>query len=458
MDRSLHELSIAEAGHAMRMGELTSLTLTRHVLDRIEKLDGDIRAFSQLCAEAALEEAAVADAALADGHDFGPLHGIPYGSKDVIDAEGMPTLAGSRLMQSHVAAQDAAITTRLRKAGAVLLGKVQTYEFATIGPQFDLPLPPTVNPRAPAHITGGSSSGSAAAVAAGFMRFSIGSDGGGSARSPACYCGVVGLKPSYGLLPVDGMFPLSPTLDHVGILAATVEDTALCLSALAPDSQATMTLGEGARHLRIGYARSWSCNEADADVQALLDNAAEVLRALGAVVDEIVLPEYPAFERCGTTIILAEGYAVHARRDLETSAELYGRGTYANLLSGRSIRPGEFTGAQRAKDELSALMEDVMSGYDAILLANTLAPAPTVASFRDGTPRWTAMRTFPFNVTGQPALAVPMGLSADGLPLGLQFAGRIGNEGMLCRIGHAFETALNLRFPPIEDAHAPSFG
>ncbi len=437
----------------MRMGLLTSRTLTQHALDRIEKLDRHYHTFAQLCAEAALAEADAADAALANGEDLGPLHGIPYGTKDVVDVAGMRTLAGSRARVDHFAVQDAEITARLRKTGAVLLGKVQTYEFATIGPQFDLPLPPAVNPRAPEHITGGSSSGSAAAVAAGFMRFSIGSDGGGSARSPACYCGIVGMKPTFGLLPSDGMFPLSPTLDHAGILAANVEDTALCLSALAPEAWAVAALGEGVKGSRIGYARGWSCNEADAYVQSALDNAAVILHRLGAEVKEVNLPDYPEFERCGTTIMLAEGYAVHAE-DLETSGALYGRGTYDNLLSGRTITPDQLAEALRTKAELAALMDEHMAGFDAILLANTLAPAPTVSSFRDGTPRWTAMRTFPFNVTGQPALAVPMGISNNGLPLGLQFAGRKGSEAMLCRIGHAFETTLNLRFSPIGDASA----
>lgn len=455
--KPLHELSIAETGWRLRHAGLTSVALTRHALDRIARLDNVLHTFAVVTAERALAEAAEADDDFAAGKDHGPLQGIPYALKDLIDVRGLPTRAASRLRDSHVAAKDAAVTVAMRKAGAVLLGKVATYEFGTVGPAFDLPQPPAVNPRAPDHVTGGSSSGSAAAVAADFIRISIGSDSGGSVRSPPCYCGVVGLKPTFALLPLQGIQPLSPSLDHAGIVAASVEDAAICLDVLSPLSRVTENLGAGVQGLRIAYGRNWSAGEADLEMQAALDNAARVLRERGALVEEVRLPDYLLYEKCGTSIILAEGYAVH-KRELDASGSSFGRATFANLQSGKSISANELADALRAKTELTEMLELVMENYDALLVANTLAPAPPVTDFRDGKPRWTAMRTFPFNVTGLPALAIPSGISSRGLPLGLQLAARKGGEAMLCRIGHAFETALNLRFPPMPDATASRLG
>lgn len=450
-EKPLHELSITEAGCLLRGGALRSSDLTRHALSRIARLDGTYRAFAHLDPESALKEAGAADAALAEGIDLGPLHGIPYALKDMIDAASMPTRAGSRLRQGHVATRDAAVTAAMRKAGAVLLGKVATYEFATVGPAFDLPQPPAVNPRAPDHITGGSSSGSAAAVAAGYVRLSIGTDSGGSVRNPACYCGVVGLKPSFGLVPMDGILPLTPSLDHAGILAASVEDAAICLDVLSSGTSAIQSLGERLEGICIAYGRNWSAEEAVPEVQAALDRAADRLRELGASVEEVTLPDYAAFEKCGTVILQAEAFALHSQ-DIKASGDSYGRSAFASLMSGQKINPSEVEETLRLKDQLSDMMDGVMARFDALLVANTLAPAPAVADFRDGKPRWTAMRTFPFNVTGQPALAVPMGVSAQGLPLGLQFAGPMGSEAKLCQIGLAFETDLNLRFSAIIDA------
>jgi aspartyl-tRNA(Asn)/glutamyl-tRNA(Gln) amidotransferase subunit A len=455
--KPLHELSVAEAGWQLRHGGLTSTELTQAALDRIARLDNAIHAFALVTGEQAMAEAGVADAELKTGYDRGPLHGVPYALKDLIDVSGLPTKAGSRLREAHLADKDAAVTTAMRKAGAVLLGKVATYEFGTVGPAFDLAQPPAINPRAPDHITGGSSSGSAAAVAAGFVRLSIGTDSGGSVRSPPCYCGVVGLKPSFGLLPLDGILPLSPSLDHVGIVAASVEDAVLCLDVLSIFENRTVTLGAGVKGLRVAYGRNWSAGDADSEMQAALDHAAQLLGERGALVEEVTLPDYLPFEKCGTSIILAEGYAIH-KRDLDASGSSYGRGTFANLSSGKAISTNELAEAFRAKADLTEMMDDIVAKYDALLVATTLAPAPPVSDFRDGKPRWTAMRTFPFNVTGHPALAVPSGISTDGLPLGMQIAARKGNEVMLCRIGYAFETDLNLRFPAITDAPSKTLG
>jgi aspartyl-tRNA(Asn)/glutamyl-tRNA(Gln) amidotransferase subunit A len=439
----LHELPVIEAGRRLRQGTLTSVALTQHALQRIARMDNRYHAFTRVLAGRALTEAEVADAALQAGNDRGPLHGIPYAVKDVIDVQGVATTCASRLRQDHIADQDADCVQVMKAAGAVLIGKLMTYEFATVGPSFDLVFLPAINPNAPDRITGGSSSGCAAAVAAGFVRMTIGTDGGGSARSPASYCGVVGVKPSYGQVSCRGIYPLAPSLDHVGIIAATVAEAALGLDVLcAKDSSSER--GQGVTGLRIGYARHWS-QGADEDVQSALDNAAEQLRSLGASVKEVTLPPYDLFEACGTVIIQAEAYAQHAS-GLRQNFALYGSKTRQNLATGVVLDADDVAAARAAKVTLTQLFDQAIKPFDALLLASTLTPAPPVSEFQSSTPRWTEMRTFPFNVTGNPALAMPSGRSSAGLPLGLQIVGHRGDEPMVSRVAQALETALQGQF------------
>ena len=216
---TLPDLSIPEAAEALRRRQISSVELTDACLARIEARDSAYRSFVHVAAEQALAAARAADAAFARGDDLGPLHGIPAGVKDLFDTQDMPTAYGSDVFSGHRPGADAAVVARLRAGGAVIPGKLETYEFAMVGPVFDRSTPPAANPWRPDRFTGGSSSGSAAAVAGGLLRTALGSDTGGSARSPAAYCGVVGFKPTYGALPLDGVFPLSPSFDHVGFLS-----------------------------------------------------------------------------------------------------------------------------------------------------------------------------------------------------------------------------------------------
>ena len=227
MARPLHELSIAEAGRALRAGTLSSVALTQHALARIAALDPLLHSFVLVTRERALADAERADRELSAGIDKGPMHGIPYGMKDIYNTAGIRTTCHSKLLIDHVPSEDSVVEAKLRAGGAVLLGKLATHEFAIGGPSFDLPFPPARNPWNLDHFTGGSSSGSGAAVAAGITRMAMGSDTGGSIRGPAFYCGVVGLKPTYGRVSRRGVFPLSYTLDHCGPLTWTVEDAAL---------------------------------------------------------------------------------------------------------------------------------------------------------------------------------------------------------------------------------------
>src|SRR3954463_3890776 len=231
--KPLHDLSIAEAGRALRAGTVTSVALTQHALARIAALDPLLHAFVLVTQELALADAERADRELKSGIDKGPLHGIPYALKDIYETAGIRTTCHSKLLLDHVPTADCVVEAKLKAGGAVLLGKLATHEFAFGGPSFDLPFPPARNPWHLDHFTGGSSSGSGAAVAAGFTRMAMGSDTGGSIRGPAFYCGVVGLKPTYGRVSRRGVFPLSYTLDHIGPLAWTVEDVALTMQVIA---------------------------------------------------------------------------------------------------------------------------------------------------------------------------------------------------------------------------------
>jgi aspartyl-tRNA(Asn)/glutamyl-tRNA(Gln) amidotransferase subunit A len=454
--KQLHELSITEVGRLLRGREISAVALVQHALKRIGDLDSIYHAFITVTADRALDDAARADRELAAGVDRGSLHGIPFGLKDIINSAGVGTTCGSRLMQDHVPRGDSIVAARMKAAGGVLLGKLMTYEFATVGPSFDLPFPAARNPQNPDHITGGSSSGSAVAVAAGYMRVAIGTDSGGSNRGPASYCGVVGLKPTYARISLDGIQPLSASLDHVGPLAATVAEAALCFDVLRDEGSphAAADIGKSIEGLRIAYARSWSCDDANPDVQGALDCAAQQLSALGAIVTEIAVPDYDLYEACGSVIIQAEAFQVH-RENLRAWPERYGRLAYQNLVTGAVLSADDYNNAKQLQIFLTSALQDyVFQRFDAVICASTLATAPAFSEFDGQFPRWTPMRTFPFNVTGHPALAMPIGQSLNGMPFGMQIAGAHFGEAMIFRIAAAYEAANppRLRFPANTDA------
>jgi aspartyl-tRNA(Asn)/glutamyl-tRNA(Gln) amidotransferase subunit A len=436
--------SIPDAGRALRRGETTAVALIEAALGAVAAREGRLHAWAEVMTEAALAEAAVVDAALARGEDTGPLMGIPVGVKDVIAVKGRATACGSRVPMP-VAMQDAACVTRLRAGGAVILGALQTYEFATVGPDEGLPQPPACNPWSVDHITGGSSSGSAAAVAGGMIRAAVGTDTGGSVRAPAAYCGCVGLKPTKGRVSLDGVVALSPSLDHVGPLAATVEEAALMLDAMSEPGWRASAAGVGAdlRGLRVGYARDWFAHDpaADAGVIRALDDAASVLSLQGARIDLIALPDYGIWETAGALILDAEALAAHRDR-IAAHAALYGRPALRSLLRAVGLTDGDIAAAWEAAGLLGRAFDAALAQVDVVLTATVLSPAPPVAAFRGGRAVWTAMRTLPFNVSGHPALSVPGGF-AQGLPVGVQFIAAHGAEDVLVRAGHGFEMATD---------------
>lgn len=445
------DLSITQAGTRLRDGRLTSTALTEATIARIDTRDGDLHAFITVTRDRALQDAARADAELASGIDRGPLHGIPIGLKDLIDTAGIRTTSGSRRFEHNVPATDAPVAARLRQAGAVLTGKLMTYEFAVVGPSFDLPFPASRNPWNTDHITGGSSSGCAAAVAGGLLRTSIGTDTGGSIRSPSSYCGVVGLKPTYDRIRGQGVSPLSPSLDHLGPLSVSVAEAAITLD-VACDAGAAKWLGQPIAGKVIAYARQWFAADPRTDpaVLAAMDDAVSTLSLLGARIEEVGLPDYALFEAAGAVILQAEALAIHAHA-LARTPELYGRLAYQNLVTGLVLTEPDIALAHRAAAELGRRLQDeVLSRVDALITVNTLTPAPPFAAFNGETSVWTPMRTLPFNVTGNPVLAVPIGFSR-GLPLGMQIVGRHHDEAGICAIGDAFERATDhsIQRPPL---------
>lgn len=455
---ALNELSIADAGKALRGGKITSRQLTEDALARIGALDAKLNAFIVVSRDRALADADAADAGFKAGKDHGPFQGIPYGLKDIYDSAGYPTTCHSKLRLDAVAKSDSVVAAKLRKSGGVHLGKLSTHEFAIGGPSFDLPFPPARNPWDLDRMPGGSSSGSAAAVAAGICRMAMGSDTGGSIRGPAAWCGTVGLKPTYGLVSRRGVFPLSYTLDHCGPLTWTVEDAAITMDVIAghdpldpasadvPPMNFRRGLDWGVRGLKIGIPRHFYAGEAalDPDVETAVDVAAEHLRKAGAIVEDVALPDYGVFSAAGRMILNAEAYAVH-ERDLNVRPLDYGLLTYYRLMAGAFLSAADLTQALRLRTKLTeTLNRDVLTRYDALMTVPALIVAPRFDEVpADAAPAW-PIQTIPWNLTGSPSLSMPVGFTRAKLPVGVQLVGRPFEDPLLLRIGAAIEAATGI--------------
>jgi len=453
--RPLHELSIAEAGRQLRAGTLSSTALTQHALSRIASLDPLLHAFLLVTKERALADAARADRELKAGIDKGPMHGIPYALKDIYATAGIRTTCHSKLLIDNVPSEDSVVEAKLRAGGALMLGKLATHEFALGGPSFDLPFPPARNPWNLDHFTGGSSSGSGAAVAGGLVRMAMGSDTGGSIRGPAFYCGTVGLKPTYGRVSRRGVFPLSYTLDHCGPLSWTVEDAALTMQVIAghdpldpasaeiPTPDFSAGLEQDLVGLKLAYPRSFFANAEDIspEIIASLDAAAQQVAKLGAKVEDVTLPDFELFNACGRVILISEAYAIH-EQDLLRRPLDYARYTYQRMMVGATLSAADLTQAYRLRRELAEIVNgQILDRFDAIITANGLTPAPRFDEFPADVPPKMTLQTMPFNVTGNPTLAIPTGFSKSGLPLGMQIVGRAFDEPTVLRIGAAYEAA-----------------
>lgn len=438
------DLSIVEAARQIAAGGISARELLADCLDRIASLNGNLNAFIHIAGSEAAREAALRDDELLRHGPRSPLHGIPVAIKDIIDVEGQATTAHSAIHVTTRATLDAEVVAQLREAGAVIVGKTALHEFATGGPSFDLPWPPARNPWLPTHHPGGSSSGSAVAVASGMVSAAIGTDTAGSVRHPATACGIVGLKPTRDAVSLDGVFPLSPSLDHVGPMARTVHDCSLIFDAIRGQEEGRPPrppeFGEDLRGLKIGVIEEFGA-EADPEIQAAFDAALGVLTRLGAVLCPVQgLPPLSDFTDCGRLILQAESYAIHAGW-LRERPQDYGQRARTKLLRGKTIDPAALLMAKQRQSELSERFEDAMQGLDAAVCVSSLHLPCAIDDAEAVDRTYDRQARTPFNVTGSPAVAIPIGFSRSGLPLGMQLVGRHHGETAILGIGHAYEQA-----------------
>ena len=457
MAEELHFATIAQTAELLRTRKLSPVQLAEAYLKRISDLDPQLNAFITVTADLALAQAREGEQEIAKGNYRGPLHGIPFGLKDIYNTRGILTSAHSKVCAANIPAEDATTTRKLREAGAVLLGKLATHEFAHGGPSFDLPWPPARNPWNLEHFTGGSSSGSGAAVAAGLAAFALGSDTGGSIRGPSSHCGLAGLMPTYGLVSRAGVIPNSYTFDHCGPMAWTVEDCAIVLQALTghdladagsvavqvPDYRAALT--NDIRGLKIGALRHYWEEDLPAheDLRRAMDEAIEVFGRLGATVG--TCRTRPMRDSMDVKVIIAETeiFSIN-HHDLARRPGDFGRDFLGRALPACLFQAADYVAASREHRRIIKEGRALYGQYD-VLLAAGFGPAPRLDAHRTVS-FWQRPSVFtPSNVTAGPALELCNGFSRTGLPLGMQIIGRPFNEATVLRVGHAYEQATTWR-------------
>jgi len=457
MDGEPHFLTIAEASKLIERRVLSPVELTTALLNRVAKIDPQLNAYLLVTADLAMDQARAAETEIMAGRRRGPMHGIPYALKDIYCTKGIRTTSHSRTRADYVPDFDATTVTKLQDAGAVLLGKLSTHEFAHGGPSFDLPWPPARNPWNRDYFTGGSSSGSGAAVAAGLAMAALGSDTGGSIRNPAALCGLIGLKPTYGLISRSGVYTNSFSYDTAGPMTWTVEDCAILLGIIAghdpndpasahydpPDYRAA--LSGNVKGLHIGVLRHLYETDVDSPTvaKAAFEDALAVFRSLGATIEDARIR--PAMDYYDVKIIGAESelYAVHEpvlrRRLSDFGEDFLGRSLGALLFSG-----ADYVQASRERRAMIAEMSATYAKYD-LLLTLGPGPAPPLDAHQTINFWRRASLTTPFNVLGGPAISQCIGFTPDGLPLAMQIVGRPFDEATVLRAAHAYETATSWR-------------
>ncbi len=445
--------TISTLSQRIRLKEISPVEVTTECLGRIEKLNPRLNAFITVMAESALAEARDAEAEIFRGDWRGPLHGIPIALKDLIDTAGVRTTSASALHENRIPEHDAEVVSRLRAAGAVIVGKNNLHEFAYGGSSLVSHFGDVHNPWNTERIAGGSSGGSAACVAARIACAAIGTDTAGSIREPASLCGCVGLKPTYGRVSSRGVIPLSVSLDHVGPLTSSVEDAAIVLQAIAGFDPADVTsaevsvvdyvsgLKEPVSKLRIGVARAHFFEDLDPEVASAMEHVLAGIESLGAHLKEVTLAV-----STDRTVQAAESYAYHAE-NVTAHAEAYQAETVRRIRTGEKISAVEYIRQRRELEEERRSIRAVFAEVDLLIMPTTPMPAPTIAALR-ANPE--ALRpaelkllrnTRPVNVWGLPAISVPCGFTQSGLPIGLQIAGPHWREDLVLRLAYAYEQA-----------------
>jgi aspartyl-tRNA(Asn)/glutamyl-tRNA(Gln) amidotransferase subunit A len=448
-------LTISELSQMLRTKQISPLDITRSVLERVERLNPVLNSYITVLGEQALAEAEAATEEIARGTHRGALHGVPIGVKDLCAMKGVRTTAASKILASNMTDTDSAVVEKLREAGAIIVGKTNLHEFAFgatgVSPHFG----PARNPWDPGRVTGGSSSGSGNAVAAGLCFGAIGSDTGGSIRMPASLCGVTGIKPTYGRVSLRGTIPLSWSLDHIGPMARSARDCALMLEAIAghdPDDPSSSraaadhwsnALDGDIRGLRIGVPTQFAFERADEDVANVVQAAITTLEGLGAEIRHTDLSELNDYWSDATRVLLAEAASYH-RPYMAEHLDDYGEDVRGRLVAGAEMKAVDYVAARQRMDEArrGCADEALFSEVDLLAMPGTVKTAVPIDSITvdDPTLGYTWM-TAPFDLTGQPAMSVPCGLTDAGLPVGLQLVGRLFDETTVFRAAHAYEEA-----------------
>jgi aspartyl-tRNA(Asn)/glutamyl-tRNA(Gln) amidotransferase subunit A len=454
----LTKLTLSEASGLVRSGKVSPVELTHACLSRIEHSNSKLNAFITVTADTALAQAREAESDIQRGRWKGPLQGIPIGLKDLVDTAGVRTTAASGLFKDRIPTQDAEIVRRLKAAGAVLLGKLNLHEFAYGASSLISYFGAVRNPWDSAYNPGGSSGGSAAAVAAELCYAAIGSDTGGSIRIPAAYCGIVGLKPTYGRVSTRGVIPLAWSLDHMGPMTRTAMDAALMLQVIAgydPDNTNSTDIapqeyaaGFGAKtsSLRIGIPRGHFYEGLHPEIRAAMNTALSVLERLTSSQHEIEIRAANEMAITALLILKAEAYTYH-RQYVTKSPDLYQPETLKRIHAGAEIGATEYINARRQLDQSRRSISKVFDTLDLVVTPTTPIPALTVSELLADPDQLRAKEvlaspnTRPFNLLGLPSVSIPCGFTSRGLPIGMQITGPSGGEATVLRLAHAYEQA-----------------
>lgn len=466
MQRISDFFTLQAASKLIKQRKLSAVELLEIQLKRIKLYDKQLNSFIFVCENEALAAARIADSEIASGRYKGPLHGIPIGLKDVYDTAGIPTTCHSKILQHNIPSQNAYSVERLKQAGAIILGKLATHEFAFGGPSFDLPWPPARNPWDISRFTGGSSSGTAAAVASGLVLGGTATDTGGSARTPAAYCGITGLKPTYGLISRTGISLLAPSLDHAALMAWNTEDCALLLQAMAgydPSDPASVNfpipdysakLNDEIKGLRIGFLRHFYTTTCKANpaVYNAIETAARKFEEMGCIVEEIELSPISEWAACGNLFMFAEAFSIH-KTNLQNRFTDYGEIFRDRMVLGGLFTEEDYHHALCRKREFTQELDNVMKNFDIILTATTFNEAPKVEAVTKFSILERPALTIAFNLTGNPAMSLCCGFTDTRLPLSMQLIAKRFDEVTLLQVANAYENAT-----PWRNLRPPDFG
>src|SRR5438105_1566288 len=458
------QLSLSEASELIRSRRISPIELTQVCLSRIDRLNGKLNAFIMVTADSALAQARTAEGEIQRGNWKGPLHGVPIALKDLIDTAGVRTTAASGVFKDRVPAQDAGVVRRLKAAGAVLLGKLNLHEFAYGGSSAVSYFGPVHNPWDLACSAGGSSGGSAAAVAARLCYAAIGTDTGGSIRQPASYCGIVGLKPTYGRVSASGVIPLSWSLDHVGPMTRTTKDAALVLQVIAgydrqdtasvdtPVPDYTATMSEPTTSLRLGIPRAYFYEELHPEIQAVMEAALSVFKSITTSQRDVAPlaadATYSSWMDHYTPILVAEAYAYH-KDYIEKSPDLYQAATLKRLRAGSEIAAAKYIQSRREMEHVRRSIVHTFESVDLLITPTVRIPPFTIADLQadPDTVRAKELAMLhnarALNFPGLPSISVSCGFTRSGFPVGMQITGQSSDEATVCRLAHAYEQATD---------------